>query len=203
VARRRDARHGSTEYEVENLFVPAEMTFRMFIGEPRHPAPFFKLPGAFFAAAVASVTIGIALGTVDGLTRLASRKRGYPGRPALRDQAFAQYAVAKAQALAESAGAYLRHAMGDIWHNILVDEAVTFGQRTRARRGAVHAAEAAAEAVDLCCRAAGGHALFQSQPFERALRDMRAAIAQIVLQPSAMEDAGRAAFGVDPVSPTF
>ncbi|MDX8516318.1 hypothetical protein [Mesorhizobium captivum] len=194
---------GSTEYEVENLFVPAETSFRVFVSQPCHPAPFFRLPGAFFAAAVASVTIGIALGTVDGLKRLASGKRGFPGRPALRDQAFAQYAVAKAQALAESASAYLRHAMGDIWHNILIDEAVTLDQRTRARRAAVHAAEAAAGAVDLCCRAAGGHALFQSQPFERALRDVRAAMAQIVLQPNAMEDAGRAAFGLDPVSPAF
>jgi len=81
---------GSFDHEVENLFVPAEMTFRMFLGEPRHPAPFFKLPGAFFAAVVASVTIGIALGAVEGLKRLASEKQGLAGRSAMRDEAFAQ-----------------------------------------------------------------------------------------------------------------
>ena len=64
-------------------------------------------------------------------------------------------------------------------------------------------AEASAEAVDLCCRAAGGHALFDAHPFGRALRDVRAAIAQITLQRTAMEDAGRAAFGLEPLSPVF
>ncbi len=48
-----------------------------------------------------------------------------------------------------------------------------------------------------------GHALFESQPFGRALRDVRAAIAQITLQRAAMEDAGRAAFGLEPLSPVF
>jgi alkylation response protein AidB-like acyl-CoA dehydrogenase len=194
---------GSTEYEVANLFVPAEMTFRMFVGRPRHSAPFFRMPGAFFGAAVASVALGIALGATESLTRLAVSKQASAGRSALRDQAFAHYAVAKAQVLAESASSHLRQSIADIWRTIRSDKEIALEQRMRARRASVHAAEASADAVDLCCRAAGGHALFLSQPFERALRDVRAAIANIGLQRSTMEDAGRAAFGLDPVWPIF
>ena len=73
----------------------------------------------------------------------------------------------------------------------------------RARRASVHAAEASVEAVDLCCRTAGGHALFESQPFERAQRDAHAIMGQIVLRRVAMEDAGRARLGLHPLSPTF
>jgi predicted enzyme related to lactoylglutathione lyase len=56
----------------------------------------------------------------------------------------------------------------------------------------------------LCSRAAGGAAaLFESQPFERALRDVHAAMGHIIFQRPAMEEVGRVAFGLAPLSPTF
>jgi indole-3-acetate monooxygenase len=194
---------GSTEYEVEGLFIPAEDTFQVFKGKPHHAAPIFHMPGVFFAAAVAAVPLGIAQGAADSLKRLAMVKQASRGRPSLREQAFAHYAVAKAEALSESGSAYLHQAMADIWRDVLAGDAIDIARRARARRACVHAAEASAEAVDLCCRAAGGDALFQAQPFERALRDVRAAAAHIVLQRSAMEDVGRTAFGLDPLFPVF
>lgn len=194
---------GSTEYEVDDLFVPADMTFRVFLEKPKHPAPVFQLPGVFFGSAVASVALGIGHGAAEGLKQLAAAKGKFPGGNPLQQQAYAQYAVAKAEALVESAKLYLHDAIAAIWRNILAGREVDPAQRRRARRACVQAAEASADAVDLCCRAAGGHALFESQPFERALRDVRAAIAQITLQRVAMEDAGRAAFGLTPLSPVF
>ncbi len=194
---------GSTEYEIDGLFIPEDMTFQMFKSEPRHSASVFRLPGAFFGAAIAVVALGIAQGAADALKQLAVNKRPHPGRPSLRDHASAQYAVAKAEALTESGRLYLRDAVADIWRNILAGNPVELAQRARARRACVHAAEASVEAVDLCCLAAGGHAIFQGQPFERALRDVRAAAAHLMLQRSAMEDVGRVTFGLDPLSPVF
>jgi hypothetical protein len=43
------------------------------------------------------------------------------------------------------------------------------------RRSVTHATECAVEAVQLCYRAAGGTAVYESAPFERALRDVNAA----------------------------
>ncbi len=194
---------GSTEYEVNDLFVPRDMTFRVFLDRPKHPAPVFQLPGAFFGSAVATVALGIGYGAIEGLKQLAVAKGGFPGGNPLQQQAYAQYAVAKAEALVESAKLYLNDAIAAIWCNILAGREIDLAQRKRARRACVQAAEASVEAVDLCCRAAGGHALFESHPFGRALRDVRAAIGQITLQRSAMEDAGRAAFGLKPLSPVF
>ena len=194
---------GSTEYEAEDLFIPQGAAFRLFAGEPRHPAPLFRLPGAFLAAALASVPLGVAQGCVDGLRRLSTRKRVLNGRAGLHEQAFAQYAVAKAEALVQSGSLFLRQSFGEIWQTVQRGGPVDLDARARCRRAAVHAAEASAEAVDLCCRAAGGHALFESEPFERALRDVRAAQGHISLQRGAMEDAGRVAFGLPPLSPIF
>ncbi len=72
----RPAGTGSTEYEVDDLFVPSDMTFRVFLDEPKHPAPVFRLPGAFFGSAVASVALGIGHGATEGLKQLAVIKGG-------------------------------------------------------------------------------------------------------------------------------
>jgi alkylation response protein AidB-like acyl-CoA dehydrogenase len=194
---------GSTEYEAADLFIPRDACFQIFAGEPCHPAPLFRLPGAFFAAAVAVVPLGIARGCVDGLKRLAGSKRVLNGRSGLHEQAFAQYAAAKAEALVESSGFFLRRTIDDIWQTVQRGAPVSLEARARARRAAGHAAEASAEAVDLCCRAAGGNALFEAEPFERALRDVRGALGHISLQRITMEDAGRVAFGLPPLSPIF
>jgi alkylation response protein AidB-like acyl-CoA dehydrogenase len=194
---------GSTDYEADDLFIPAAMTFRMFLDEPRHPAPLFRLPGAFFAAAIAVVPLGIARSSIDGLARLAAAKPASRGRPPLREQTSALYAVAKAQAMVDSASLYLHDAIGAVWNSVQAGRPVGLAQRARARRAAVHAAEASAEAVDLCAAAAGGHALFESEPFERALRDVRATLGHIVLARGAMEDAGRPSFGLAPQFPVF
>lgn len=194
---------GSTDYEVDDLFVPAEDTFQMFREPPRHPAAIFRMPAAFFGAAIAVVPLGIARSAIDGLVQLAAHKRGVPGRTALAEQTSAQYVVAKAEALVESSALYVERALAEIWRSAQRGEPIALLSRARARRACTHAAEASVEAVDLCCRAAGGHALFESQPFERALRDVRAATAHLMLGRGVLEQAGRVAFGLDPTLPAF
>jgi hypothetical protein len=51
--------------------------------------------------------------------------------------------------------------------------------RARVRRVVALAAESAVEAVQLCYRAADGSAVYESAPFERALRDVNAAASHI------------------------
>ena len=47
----------------------------------------------------------------------------------------------------------------------------------------------AVEAVQLCYRAAGGTAIYESSPFERALRDVNAAATHITTRRVMMEEA--------------
>jgi alkylation response protein AidB-like acyl-CoA dehydrogenase len=58
---------------------------------------------------------------------------------------------------------------------ILAGESVPLESRARVRRSIAHAAECAVAAVQLCYAAAGGTAVYESAPFERALRDVNAA----------------------------
>jgi alkylation response protein AidB-like acyl-CoA dehydrogenase len=75
--------------------------------------------------------------------------------------------------------------------------------RSRIRAAYVHGGESAAEAVALCYRAAGGAAIFEAAPFERALRDVNAVLCHLTLQHRMMELAGQVAFGMPLAHPLF
>ena len=82
-------------------------------------------------------------------------------------------------------------------------EPVPIEMRARVRRACAHVTECAVEAVQLCYRAAGGSAVFEAAPFERALRDVNTAASHITLRRTMMEEAGRVAFGLPPHNPLF
>src|SRR5690606_8124669 len=149
----------------DGVFVPEVRTFRAPWVEAFHPSPLFRLPRTFFGFALTGVPIGVARATVQALRQLGSEK-SLPRGGTLGDGVFAQYAVAKAEALVESGRLLARAGFADIWATVLAGGEATPEQCARSRRGCVHAAESCLEAVNLCYRAAGGAALFADAPFE-------------------------------------
>jgi alkylation response protein AidB-like acyl-CoA dehydrogenase len=189
---------GSTEWEASNVFVPEAQTGQIFTGVASHPDPIFKLPVSSFGHLTCAVAIGIARGAIEGLKTLAKQ-----GKPDLRDQGYAQYGVAKAEALCESGHLYAQEAFRAVWQNVLAGRREDLDQRMRVRRAYVHAVESSIEAVALCSDAAGGAAVFETWPFARALRDVNAIRGHAVLSRRFMELAGRAAFDLPVPHPLF
>jgi alkylation response protein AidB-like acyl-CoA dehydrogenase len=193
---------GSTDFTVTDLFVPREHAFRAFSGCAEHPAPVFRLPATFFGLGICAVALGIARQAVEGLRDLAQHKTSGPGR-ALKDAGQAQYAMAKAQALVDAAGLHVKATFAPIWEAAVERRPITLAMKAAARASYVHAAESAEDAVHLCCRAAGGDAVLEAAPFERALRDVHAVLGHFTVQRPIMEEAGRVMFGGEPESPFF
>ena len=192
----------STEFTLDDVFVPEDRIVQGELDRVYHPSPLFRLPMTVFGFVLAGVPLGVARRAVEGLKELALAKNS-AGRGRLSDNAFAQYAVAKAEALVESGRTNLRDAFGRLWALAVAGEQAPMAVRARVRRAVVHAAESSLEAVQLCSRAAGGSALFAGAPFEAALRDVNAMCGHLVFQRTMMEDAGRVAFGRAPTLPVF
>jgi indole-3-acetate monooxygenase len=192
---------GSTDYACEDAFTPEEMWVRAFSGQSNHPDPIFRVPFTYFGFGLCAVALGIARPAVEGLRALAAGKVSAVSRRGLRDQAQAQYAVAKSEALLRSSRLHVRDCFGAVWEALRAGEPVTLDMRGRTRGSYVHAAESALEAVHLCYRAAGGSALWEKGPFEQALRDVHAVGCHITLQQVMMEEAGRVELGLDPTVP--
>ncbi len=192
---------GSTEFEADRVFVPKEMAIRIFHGESRHPHPIFRLPPTYFGYNHVSVMNGIARSAVAALKTLATKKTSPLG--SMRDDPQAQYAVAKAEALVEANRLSVKHSFGLMWEKVVAHEPVPIESRARLRRAISNAAENAVEAVNLCYRAAGGTAMYESSPFARALRDINSAATHMAVRRVMMEDAGRVTLGLAPRTPAF
>jgi alkylation response protein AidB-like acyl-CoA dehydrogenase len=187
---------GSTEFVMEDVFVPSVRAFAGFGGELYQPHPRFKLPTSYFGFGLAAVALGVAYSTVDALKALALGKRLPPPRGLLAEQASAQFTVAKTEAMVEAAHLGVRDAGARLWTEVCAEGEATVATRARLRRHICHVAETCIEAVSLCYREAGGSAVFQAAPFERALRDIHTIGGHAVVQRVMMEDAGRAALGL-------
>ena len=192
---------GSTDYACTDAFTPKEMWVRAFSGQSNHPDAIFRMPFTYFGLGLSAVALGMARTAVEGLRTLAASKASAVSRRSLRDQAQAQYAMAKSEALLRSSRLYVRECFGELWDALKSGAPVTLQMRGRARGSYVHAAESALEAVHLCYRAAGGSALWQKGPFEQALRDVHAVGCHITLQQVMMEESGRVELGMEPTVP--
>ncbi|MBB4615024.1 acyl-CoA dehydrogenase family protein [Novosphingobium taihuense] len=193
---------GSTEFELNDVFVPNEHTFMMFGAEPTHPDPLYRVPTSFFGFTLTAVPLGIARATIEALRQLAANRPSMPGRAGLRDQPHVHYTLGKARAMVEASRLGVRDAFTRMWDEVRGDGA-TLESRARLRSAAVHAVETSIEAVGMCYRAAGGTALFEQFPFERALRDVNATGGHVVFQRAMMEDCGRVCLDLPPLLPMF
>jgi alkylation response protein AidB-like acyl-CoA dehydrogenase len=194
---------GSTDFTIDDLFVPNERSFLMFAGERFSAAEIFGLPSTFFGVALATVALGIARGAIEAFVELATAKRPMMSSRCLNERPSAQYDVAKAEALVESSRDYLFEGVRQMWAKVVARENVELPLRSRVRRAQNHGAESAAQAVALLYRAAGGSSLYEHCPLERCFRDVNAALGHITLQRGMLEDAGRVSLGLKPLGPIF
>jgi alkylation response protein AidB-like acyl-CoA dehydrogenase len=189
---------GSTDWTVQDHFVPEDMALKVYSGKSAHSDPIYRVPGTYFGFNLCPVSLGVARGAIEGLKALAKG-----GKSSIKDNAFAQYAVAKAEALHESSALNARESFRIIWDKVNAGSPIGLEEKARARRAFVHAVEASIDAVKLVCEAAGGAALMDAHPFARALRDVHATHAHIVLSRRFMELAGQVSFGTQFVNPIF
>jgi indole-3-acetate monooxygenase len=194
---------GSTEFELADVFVPADLAMRFFSKESRQPYPIFRLPPTFFGFNHVCILTGIARAALCALKTIAKTKISPMIGTSLRDDVHAQYSAAKAEALIESSGLNVKESFRPLWAKVVANEPVPLEMRARVRRAVALAAESAVEAVQLCYSAAGGSAVYECAPFERALRDVNAAASHITMRRIMMEEAGRVAFGLPPKTPLF
>lgn len=194
---------GSTDFELNDVFVPQDRTFVMYSGESRLRYPFYRMPRSFFGFALSAVPLGLAWSSIEELKALAQVKKGKPARSALAESPSVQFAVSKSMALLETATLGVHEAFRLLWDEVVANGYAEMATRARLRRSMKHSADCGIEVASLCYREAGGSALFQSSQFERNLRDAYAIGGHVVFQRAMMEDNGRFEVGLDPQLPNF
>ena len=187
---------GSTDYVVQEAFVPEGRWVEIVGQEAVVDAPLYRFP--FFGAlalGVCSVSLGLARRALDELAALATDKRyALCSRP-MAARAPVQADVARAEAAYRSARALLRETVGEAWAAATAGHTLGPDQRRLLRLAATNATIQSASVVELLFRTAGGTAVYESSPLQRVLRDVNVASQHAMVAPRTYELIGRLALG--------
>jgi alkylation response protein AidB-like acyl-CoA dehydrogenase len=192
---------GSTDYAVQDLFVPDHLTVP--VAPLTHPAPGFE--GPLFRMwpwtgilGEATVSVGVAAAAVDEAVQLCRSKTPAYNATPLREQQLAQFQMGRAKARVEASRDTLYRAAEAAYDDVAKSNALlSRDAKIRLQLAACFAAEACAEAVRFVNDAVGTSSIRVGQPFERHFRD-----AHVLLQHSSKSSArygsaGRLMFGLE------
>lgn len=195
---------GSTDYSVTDLMVPFEHTFTLLGGAvgTRRSEPLYAYP-AMFLSNLAAVPLGVARASLDEFRRLAEEKMVMPAMHPLRDEARAQTAMGRAEALWASGRAWALDVLGELWDVLIAGGQPSAELRARFRLSAANACTNAREATELLYRAAGSTAIYSTSPLDRHYRDQATMAAHIVSAERNFEIAGRVLLGIETNEPLY
>ena len=193
---------GSHDLVVEELFVPAERSFS-YDDPPCEAGPLYRSPFYYVAiyGANAGNSLGMARGAIETLAELAQRRGSSRSAVPLRERPLVQTRLAEAEAIVESARAYVLDRVGRAWEAMVADDPEPAAAIVEARLAITHAIREATRAVDLVFHAAGSNAVYRENRLERYFRDVHAAMQHVAGAPEHYTSAGQALLGLQPEAP--
>ncbi len=195
---------GSHDWSVDEAFVPASLAV-VQPGVPAWPGPLYRLSWPILASVhFSSVATGIARQAIDCLVDLAQHKKATLERlvsysqELIRERVQVQEAVARAEALLESARAYRAAMVADVWATAVAGEPVSLSQRARLRLTAINAAACARQAVDLMFEVSGTTGIADASPLSRCFRDVHMVAQNIAIDATNYAPVGQLLLGMEP-----
>jgi alkylation response protein AidB-like acyl-CoA dehydrogenase len=190
---------GSHDIAVERIQVTHDDTFDRFAGASSLPGPLYIAATPQFSLHVASVGVGIAQHAVDDIVALASnQKRRLFAGAALADTPVFQHTLARAEIGLRAARALLRTEAESFWAEVSAGRSPLPAQQARCSATGAWAVATAAAVVDVCYKAGGGTALYDSSPLQRHLRDIHALSQHISVADGWLTRVGAFLLGRDP-----
>jgi 3-hydroxy-9,10-secoandrosta-1,3,5(10)-triene-9,17-dione monooxygenase len=174
---------GSKDVTMADGFVPARrgIPFATGNGGPHpgsavNPGPLYRLPWyPVFSFVTAGTSLGIAQGAAQDFgAAIRSRLSTYSGK-AIADLATLQMRLAEAATLVDAAETVLLKDCDEAMAVAAAGGPFDLVDRARWRRDGAYASQLAARAVDIVFAGAGGGAIHEDHPLQRALRDVHAA----------------------------
>jgi alkylation response protein AidB-like acyl-CoA dehydrogenase len=138
----------------------------------------------------AAVATGIARRAITAFKELAVQKTPTMSRHRLAEQHVVQERMGRAEGLLRSGRAFLNDSVRDLASTLAQGGTISDDQRAVARLARAHAAESAAEAVDLMFKTAGASSIYATSYLERCFRDVHMIAQHVSVAPFNIEMAG-------------
>jgi alkylation response protein AidB-like acyl-CoA dehydrogenase len=194
---------GSHDIAVENLVVPADDSFDIFLGQSSVPGPSMAEPLLYAALHIGTVAIGIAQRALTEIVALANtNKRRLYASATLAESPLFQFRLGQADASLRAARNLLRSEADAVWNSAVAGNPISIDGRAPVMAAITWAVHTCSAVVDACYKAGGGTSPYDGSPLQRCMRDIQtltqhAAVAESWLTTSGAAILGRArGFGV-------
>lgn len=163
---------GSHQFRVDKLFVP-EARSAASTAESLVPGPlYFTSLGLKFACGFASVALGVARGALDFAKDLATGKYRRFSSKLLKDEAWVQEQIGRAETLWHAADTFLHVTVSDVWDSITAKRTISNDERVMLRMAGTHTIRQAVDVVDLAYNVCGTDGIFQDREIQRRFQDI-------------------------------
>ncbi|MEM9172236.1 MAG: acyl-CoA dehydrogenase family protein [Pseudomonadota bacterium] len=167
---------GSVDFSVEECFVPDGRWVVLGQTPPTINSPSYQFPFyGFFAAAVASVPLGIARRALYDFEKSHQSKTKENRKRKASTPPMTQLEFGKAEALIHAARYTLFGSLNEVWDDLLATPPLTETHRRTLRLAASQSTKMSVEAVERLFNASGGGALRDGNPIQDHLRNIHAA----------------------------
>lgn len=181
---------GSFDFRLNEVFVPAEMTFERAASACRGGALFHQEAHVFLSNELPPLCVGMARRALGEMTALADGTARFPGGTTLSDRAVFHAELGRAETRIRAARLAHRDAIEAAWTAARAGGAPE-SVHIAVAAASVYAAETCAAVIADLFRYGGGRVLSLSSPLQRLLRDALAARQHIALSEENYERAGR------------
>ena len=189
---------GSHDIAVENLVVPADDSFDIFLGQSSVPGPSMAEPLLYAALHIGTVAIGIAQRALTEIVALANtNKRRLYASASLAESPLFQFRLGQADASLRAARNLLHSEADAVWNSAVAGNPISIDGRAPVMAAIAWAVHTCAAVVDSCYKAGGGTSPYDGSPLQRCMRDIQtltqhAAVAESWLTTSGAAILGRA-----------
>ena len=192
---------GSSDYRVENVWVPAaRMASSIEQTELRH-LPIYRYPKfALLALPIGAITLGMARASINEVIKIANQKTPQGSRRTLAHRPGLHRDIGVADSKLSAAREYLYALSEEVWQHCQTKEP-TVQQRQKLRAANVHAVNTAVDVIDKMYTLVGGTSVFETSCLQQHFRDVHVATQHMMVGEPVMELAGRVLLGLDDVAP--
>ena len=192
---------GSSDYRVENIWVPAlRMASSIEQTELRH-LPIYRYPKfALLALPIGAITLGMARASINEVIKIANQKTPQGSRRTLAHRPGLHRDIGVADSKLSAAREYLYALSEEVWQHCQTKEP-TVQQRQKLRAANVHAVNTAVDVIDKMYTLVGGTSVFETSCLQQHFRDVHVATQHMMVGEPVMELAGRVLLGLDDIAP--
>lgn len=182
---------GSLDFRLDEVFVPASLTYELGAPAVRGGDLFRLGMPAFVSNEVPPLCVGVARRALDDITEMSRHTARFPGGPTVSERAVFHKELGRAEAKIRAARLLHRDAMAAAWASAVAGSVPPQEQQIAVTTASVFAVETCAEVACDLFRYGGGRALSLSSPVQRYLRDLLAARQHLAVSEESYEAAGR------------